>query len=332
MTTVITGATGCLGMSLTQRLLQEGHEVIALGRNLEHGAKLEQFGATFIACDITSQEPLKTICQPAKLIFHCAALSSTWGKKNDFYQANVIGTQHVIEATPSGAKLIYVSTPSIYFDFTEKHQIKENSILPRHMVNDYATTKFLAEKLIDHAWQEKNLPVITLRPRGIFGPYDKSIFPKILSLEKNGTLPIIGSGQQVVDITYVDNVVEALILASQASTDCYGKKYNITNDEPMTFLNIIAMLYRLMDKPLECKHYSYKTALHTARLIEIAYRFFHLKRAPKLTKYSVGVCALGQTLNIDAAKNELGYRPICAIEKGLQHFIDWYSNDYLSTF
>lgn len=319
-------------MSLTRRLLQEGHQVIALGRNLENGKKLEQSGANFIACDITTQEPLKSICQQAKLIFHCAALSSAWGKAHDFYQANVIGTQHVIAATPPDAKLIYVSTPSIYFDFTEKYHIKENSLLPKDMVNDYAKTKFLAERLIDHAWQEKNLPVITLRPRGIFGPYDKSIFPKILSLEKNGKLPIIGSGQQVVDITYVDNVVEALILASQASSDCYGKKYNITNDEPMTFLNIITMLYRLMNKPLECKHYSYKIALHTAHVIEKAHRFFRLKHAPKLTKYSVGVCALGQTLNIDAAKKELGYRPICSIEAGLQHFIDWYIHDHLSAF
>src|SRR6185437_15399197 len=109
-----------------------------------------------------------------------AALSSPWGKYKDFYQANVLGTENLIKAAPKDARFIHVSSPSIYFDFSEKHNIKEDDPLPRKPVNYYVKTKLMAEALIDKAFNEQQLNVITIRPRAIFGPYDRAILPRIL--------------------------------------------------------------------------------------------------------------------------------------------------------
>ncbi|CEG55622.1 NAD-dependent epimerase/dehydratase family protein [Legionella fallonii] len=324
MRCVVTGATGCLGLNLTQRLVQEGHEVMALGRNQHLGALLSQFGAQFVALDLNEKTRLQQLMQNAELIFHCAALSSPWGPYKDFYHANVVGTQHVIAATPSTARLIHVSSPSVYFDFTEKHQIKEEDVLPSKPVNHYIKTKRLAESLIDQAHQEQRIQVITIRPRALFGPYDRAIFPRLLKAERNGVLPLIGSGENIIDITFVDNVVESLILAAQAKNQFLGKKYNITNDEPQKLTSLITELYRALGKPLKVKYIPYSIAKNIAHCLEILYRLPFITQEPRLTAYSAGVLALGQTLNIEAAKTDLGYKPIVSVAEGMQRFAHWY--------
>jgi nucleoside-diphosphate-sugar epimerase len=184
MLSIVTGATGCLGLNLTKRLVADGHEVIALGRNEQLGKVINNIGAQFIAIDLQNKEKLKQIAQDSQVIFHCAALSSPWGRYNDFFEANVLGTQHVIDATPEHARLVHVSSPSIYFNFTEQYNIKEDAVLPKKPANYYVKTKLLAESLVDKAFQEKNLDVITLRPRAIFGAYDRAILPRLLLNEK----------------------------------------------------------------------------------------------------------------------------------------------------
>lgn len=323
MRCVITGATGCLGMSLTKRLVQDGHQVIALGRNQHLGTLLELTGAKFIKLDLQEKNRLKILAQEADVIFHCAALSSPWGRYNEFYQSNVLGTQHVIDATGKNTRLVHVSSPSIYFDFTEKYQIKEDSEIPRQAVNHYVKSKLLAEALVDKAFKEQNLNVVTIRPRAIFGPYDRSILPRLMKTEKRGVLPIIGSGNNRIDITYVDNVVESLILAATASNTVCGKKYNITNDESMSLIEIITLLYEAFNKPLKIKHISYNFARRLAYILELIHSFPGMGE-PKLTQYGCGVLALGHTLNIDAAKQDLNYKPLLSIAEGMRQFAHWY--------
>jgi nucleoside-diphosphate-sugar epimerase len=327
MVSVVTGATGCLGLNLTQRLLTQGVEVIALGRNETLGKILSQAGARFINVDLHDKVKLKKAIPPeAQTIFHCAALSSPWGRYQDFYTANVLGTQHVIDSTAETTRLVHVSSPSIYFDFSERHNIKEQEPLPEKPANHYVETKLMAETLIDKAYRENNLNVITLRPRAIFGPYDRAIFPRLLQSERKGVLPIIGSGQNLIDITYVDNVVESLLLAAKADTKFCGNKYNITNDEPQTLIHILRQLFDALQKSFTPKFIPYALAKNYAACLEKVYRLPFIYGEPRLTKYSAGVLSLGQTLNIEAAQNDLGYKPLFSIAQGIEHFAKWYQH------
>ncbi|CAM2859972.1 3-beta hydroxysteroid dehydrogenase/isomerase [Legionella steigerwaltii] len=324
MVCVVTGATGCLGLSLTHRLIVDGHEVIALGRNEQLGKMITQSGAKFIAVDLLDKEKLKKIAQNAQTIFHCAALSSPWGRYKDFYNANVLGTQHVIEATPPNTRLVHVSSPSIYFNFTEQHNIKEDAVLPLKPANYYVKTKLLAESLIDKAHQNHDLNVITLRPRAIFGPYDRAILPRILQNEKKGILPVIGTGQNLIDITYVENVVESLLLAAQVDQQFCGRKYNITNAEPQTLITILSELFRALQKPFRPKFIPYSIAKIYAASLEKLYRLSFTCKEPRLTRYSAAVLCVGQTLNIEAAQKDLGYQPKISINQGIERFAMWY--------
>lgn len=102
-----------------------------------------------------------------------------------------MGTQHIIDSTAETTRLVHVSSPSIYFDFSERHNIKEQEPLPKEPANHYVKTKLMAETLIDKAFREKNLNVITLRPRAIFGPYDRAIFPAYYKANAKVCYPLL---------------------------------------------------------------------------------------------------------------------------------------------
>ena len=237
MKMLVTGATSGLGRNLVTHLLQKGFDVTATGRNVTAGALLAQEGAKFLPANIADTKAIDTLCANIDMVFHCAALSSPWGQYNDFYSANVLGTKNVVAGCLKHhvSRLIHVSTPSIYFDFTAKLNINENDPLPKQPANYYAATKLEAEHIVEEAFEKYGLPVISIRPRAMFGPYDATIVPRILRASKGGRVPLIGGGNALVDATYVGNVVESLLLCAKAPASCFGKKYNITNGEPLPF-------------------------------------------------------------------------------------------------
>ena len=187
MKMLVTGGTGFLGQKLAFRLKNMGYEVTATGRNKTIGKVLEQNGIEFVHCPLEDRERVLQVCKDKDYIFHSGALSSPWGKYEDFYNANVLGTKHIIEGSQKyGIKrLIHVSTPSIYFYYDERQNVVENAKLPDTFVNHYATTKYMAEQAIDHAFAH-GLPVITIRPRALFGPEITRFFPVLLKYVKKG--------------------------------------------------------------------------------------------------------------------------------------------------
>jgi len=321
MKILVTGGTGFLGRHLAQRLVKQGHEVTITGRNITIGQTLEQTGLKFQAAQLEDANRIIPLCQNIDVVFHCGALSSPWGRYQDFYAANVIGTQNVIAGCQQYgvSRLIYVSTPSLYFDFQNRLNISEQAPLPAKPVNYYAKTKLQAEALIDQAFRDC-LPVITIRPRAIFGPYDNAIMPRILRASRGGRVPLINGGKAVVDLTYVDNVVDALLLCQNAPDIALGKKYNITNGEPLAVKEILALVFKALELPYHPRRIPYPLAYTAAFLMEI---WAH-HREPTLTRYSVGVLGKSQTLDISAAQRELGYQPRVSILEGIKRYAQWY--------
>lgn len=326
MKALVTGATGCLGRHLASRLLRDGWEVHATGRNFTVGAALKDMGIIFHKADLSDTNIIKSLCAHKDIIFHCGALSSPWGKYENFHQANVVGTHNIVEGCleHNVRRLVHVSTPSIYFDFTEKHQISETDKLPEKPVNHYVASKIKAEQIVDTAFKKNNLPVVTIRPRAIFGPYDKVIMPRILRAGRNGKVPHIEGGKALIDVTYVDNVVESLLLCGSASNRVLGKKYNITNGEPIRLKDLLERSFAALNFPFQPKHITYKTAYRAATLMEIIASLPFVSWEPTFTKYGVGVFSIGQTLDISAARCDLGYQPIVTLDQGIERFAAWW--------
>jgi len=329
MKSLVTGGTGFLGKRLALRLVELGHEVSVIGRNERVGLDLEESGINFIKADLKDTNEITEACKNQDYVFHCGALSSPWGKYQDFYNTNVLGTKNIIQGCQKHKikRLIYVSTPSIYFDFTDKFNISENTPLPENPVNDYAKTKLMAEKKIDKAFNE-GLPVITIRPRGIFGPGDTSILPRLIKANNNRFIPVIEHRKVLVDITYVDNIIEALLLCIDSPEYTLGKKYNITNGEPVLLYDFLENVITKLGYKFNPKTLSFNEAYKIAGLMEFISRTLLFGKEPALTQYTVGILARSQTLDISSAKRELGYVPKISINDGVDELIRWWKDKH----
>ena len=192
---LITGGTGFLGGQLALKLQQLNYDVTVLGRNPTIGAQLTAAGLRFIAADLQNAEAIAAACKSQDQVFHCGALSSPWGKAKDFYGINVLGTRHLIQGclTHSVQRLIHVSTSAVYFTYADQLQILESHPFPAP-VNAYAKTKQLAEQSIQQA-HNQGLFTLTIRPRGIFGPGDTTLLPRLLRASDRTGVPLIRQGK-----------------------------------------------------------------------------------------------------------------------------------------
>jgi len=330
MKTLVTGATGFLGGALTRRLHHMGWDVTALGRNPAKLNQLEDDGIRIVRTDISKKDQVTASFSAFDLVFHCAALPSPWGGFEKFYQANVIGTRNIVQACLENnvKRLVYISTPSIYFDYDSHIGVKENDPLPEP-ISHYAHTKRLAEEEIDKGFAQ-GLAVVSIRPRAIFGEGDTVIFPRLLSRLKTGRLPILGDGENIVDLTYVQNVVDALLLCAESPTNTLGKTYNISNGEPV---KIWELVNRICDE-LGFSHPRLKISRNAAYYVGGAFEFLYslipYSPEPPLTRMSVSMLANNTTLDISAAKKELGYQPRVSVEEGVQKFLKWWKESHPS--
>lgn len=327
MKIIVSGATGFLGKRLVQVLAERGHTVIGLGRNKAVGEELEKIGAFFSAIDLSQTLELEKIIAGADQVIHCAAMSTPWGKYGDFYAANVEGTQSILKASSQGriGRFIHVSTPSLYVEKSDKLNIGETDPLPEP-INDYAKTKLMAEKEVDKYFKQ-GLEAITIRPQGIFGVGDPHILPRIMRVAARGSFPVLGDGQNWIDMTHVDNVVNAIELCMKAPKVALGKKYNITNDQPVQNYKLLEEIFLRTNTKVKWKKISFEFAYNLAGVLEFVHRYVLTNSEPVLTRYSV--CALGKsrTLSLDAAKNDLNYSPVVPFTKAIDQYVEWWNRE-----
>ena len=248
MRILVTGGTGFLGGHVARALLAGKHHVVISGRDFAQAQRLIEAGAIPIRADLTDRGATMDSCRRVDVVCHVGALSSQWGRREDFFAANVSGTAAVIEGCRrhNVRRLVHISSPSVLFDGRDHLNLTEAAPYPRRFISEYSRTKKLAEDLVNAA---HDLPAAILRPKAIFGPGDRALLPRLIAAARAGRLPLIGNGQNRVDLTYVGNVVRAILLALDSDA-AVGKTYTITNDEhPLLWEVIRSVLTRLNIAP-----------------------------------------------------------------------------------
>ncbi|MGK9253029.1 NAD-dependent epimerase/dehydratase family protein [Paenibacillus humicus] len=325
MKALVTGGTGFLGSRLAARLRDAGWEVTAMGRSDEAGARLKKEGIRYLKGDLRDSGHVMQACAGQEAVFHCGALSASWGPYRDFQETNVQGTANVIAGCRrhGTARLVHVSTPSVCFGSSHRLNVRETDRLPARQASPYAATKRMAEEAVLDA-AAAGLSAIVLRPRAVFGPGDTSILPRLIQANAAGRLPMIGGGRALIDLTYVDNAVDALLLARQAPESLSGRVYHITNGEPIPFAEAAERLFRALGEPMRAKKLPFPAAYAAAALMELAAAAVPGGREPMLTRATAGMIGRSQTLDIGAARSELGYEPRASIDEGLAAFAAWW--------
>jgi nucleoside-diphosphate-sugar epimerase len=325
MKIIITGATGFIGRNLAESLHQGGIQVIATGRSLVVGKKLQEQGIEFIPADIKDQSQLNNAFSPADYVIHCAAKAGDWGSYREFYETNVIGTRNVINACKGNGirKIIYISTPSAYFNGKDRYNILESEPLPQKQFN-YGKTKLMAESEL-LVLEKEGFKTIILRPRAVYGKYDQNIVPRFLRLAEKKNLPLINGGKALVDITYVGNVVSAVKNCFTAPDDAWNEVYNISNGFPITMKEWISQLLEIFDRPFKPKDVPEPIAKTIAVINELVSILPFGNKKPELTRFTAGYVAKSMTLSIEKAKQKLNYVPAISNKEGFEIVRKWYA-------
>lgn len=325
---LVTGATGGLGRNAVRLLLARGVAVRACGRNAGVGAELARQGAHFVALDLALAPPaqLAALLDGVDAVWHCAALSSPWGAEADFVAANVNATGALLEAAGRGGvgRFVHVSTPAIYFDYRHRAEVPEG-FRPARYVNHYARTKAQAEALVQAAVaRHPAMRCVILRPRAIFGPHDQVLVPRLDGLLRRGggRLALPRGGAVKLDLTYVDNVVEALWLATTHAALASGSAFNITNHEPVRLREVLHSLFcEALGRPLRIVALPYPLLAAAARAMQAL--AWLSGREPALTPYSLGAISYDMTLSNASASAVLGYRPVVSLAEGIRRTAAW---------
>lgn len=321
---LVTGASGFIGGHVARHLHAQGHPVIATGRDAVALDALRQAGIAVRPADLAT-EPVEPLLQGVERIVHAAALSAPWGWRSDFLLANVTATERLLAAARrAGVRhLVHLSSPSIYFRMQDQSQIPEPFVPPTRWITAYAESKWLAEQTV-LARCDARLTAVMLRPRAVFGPGDRAIFPRIVQRAASGRFPLVDGGRAVIDLTHVDNVVQAVDLALTHSPAGNVATFNITNGEPMAVRRVLDHLFSVLDMPVRYVRLPRRLAMPLAALVEAVAARLPAHPEPPVSRYTLGVLAYSQTLDIRAARGVLGYRPQVGVLEGISRLAaDW---------
>ncbi len=306
MKVVVTGGAGFIGSHLAARLVREGHEVkvvdnFATGRreNLaEVGGALE-----LLEGDIADETFLQKAFAGAEAVLHAAALPSvprSWSDPLESLRSNALGTSLVAKAAISAgvAAVVYSSSSSVYGD--QPGDSKVEDMTPRPL-SPYGYSKLLGEEvLLAHA-RAGDLKAIALRYFNVFGPRQdpnsqySAVIPRFITAALAGKpLTIHGDGKQSRDFTYVDNVVDANLLALGCRE--MAAIVNIACGESITLLELVDVIGRLRGCRLDVVHDA---------------------PSPGDIMHSRADCGLARRL--------LGYTPAVSFEKGLELTYEHYA-------
>ena len=329
---LLTGATGFLGGYVIKELLEhEGLSVIAVGRNEKRGSELESMSGLvcFAKADITDKEQLRSIFASEKpdYVIHTGALSSAWGKYEDFYNANVLATKNIAELCIEHGirRMVYISSPSVYTAKRDRLNIKEDDFDPENKLNFYIKTKILSENEL-HKLEEKGLDLVILRPRGLIGPGAPSLMPRLMRANGKIGIPLIRKGRITVDITCVQNVAYACYLA-MITADAKGGTFNITNGEPSEFGKLLELFCNEAGETAKFLNLPFGLLFAVASVLEFIYKILPTNKEPVLTRYTVCTLSFSQSLDISKAKDILGYSPKISLKEGIREYGKWWQTN-----
>lgn len=306
MKCLVTGGAGFIGSHLVRALLQKGHDVRVLDNySTGKSENIEALPIEAIEGDVRDYFRVQDAVEGVDYVFHLAALASVGRSIRDpltTHSVNETGTLTVLEAArKAGVKrVVYAASSSAYGNSPLLPKCETAKPAP---ASPYAISKLTGEYYCRVYWETFNLETACVRYFNVFGPRQDpqseyaAVIPRFITSALDGESPVIyGDGKQSRDFTYVENAVQATILAASVP-QAAGQVINVACGERRSLLDVIEMLEELVADRIEPR-------FETARAGDV--------------KHSQA--------DIELARLLLGYEPEIGFKEGLKETVEWFRN------
>ncbi|MEL6265037.1 MAG: NAD-dependent epimerase/dehydratase family protein [Pseudomonadota bacterium] len=318
---LVTGATGFTGGHLARRLLREGVPVRALvrSRNSATAQSLAEAGAELVEGDVGEASAVEAASAGVSHVFHIAALYRTANHPDsEYYRVNRDSVSHVLAAAERhGVKrIVQCSTCGVHGDVAEIPANEETAFNPGDV---YQRSKLAGEEIAQAAMAEGR-PVSVVRPTGIYGPGDMR-FLKLFRTVQNGTFRMFGSGEIAYHMTYVDDMVEGLLLAG-TRPKAIGEVFLIGDEHYSTLNEVVRDVAACVGVSPPRGRLPVAPLMAAATLCEFACRPLGID--PPLHRRRVAFFTKARAFSIEKAQRLLDFRPSVPLPEGLARTAAWY--------
>lgn len=321
---LVTGATGQLGSHIVEQLRAAGETVRVLVRPGRDRAFLEGQGVEIIEGDLRDPEAIGRAVKDAAIVYHCAAKVSDWGPWRDFEEEAVTSTRNVLAACMLAKvqRLLHVSSISVYGHpkLAEGAKIAEDTPLGQGfwMWDYYPRAKLLAEQIA------REYPQTTVvRPSWLYGPRDRVTIPRVIPALLERRVPIIGSGENYLNIIYASDVARGAILAAN-HPQAVGQAYNLCSVGEVKQIDLLNALTDALSLPRITKHVPYGLAIRWAFVQECWKRLIRSAKPPTITRRAIYLIGRSTAYSTEKAERELGWRREIDIREGVGRTLEWF--------
>jgi nucleoside-diphosphate-sugar epimerase len=328
MKILVTGAGGFIGGYLLKKLLAAGHKVRGLALDEADAARIRSAGDVEVVFgDIRDVEALREAALGADAVIHAAARVSDWGTWPLFQAITVRGTQNMLQAAADAGvgRFLLFSSTAVYPRMARgAPPMDETSPYagPDNPWGFYGRSKILAEGEALRYQREGRLGVTIIRPVSIYGPGDRTFFPRIIRYLRSPTAAWVGSHDPYVPFLYVTDAAEGAMLAA-TSEKAAGKIYTLGPDPEFGLREFLGAICRELNLRPPRFTVPYALAAALGNVSEGWARSIRAKEAPSMTRMSVFLMSQDQRFDVSKARRDLGWQSQVSMEDGVRLTADW---------
>ena len=318
MKVLVTGASGLLGAGVAQILASRGDQVTVLQR------RPAGLGLPEVLADVADPAAIRDAVAGQEAVVHLAAKVNVVGPWREYRRANIDGTRHVVQACRDAGvtRLVYVSSPSVAHSGRSLVGVAAEPADPVSTSGPYARSKAVAEQ-IALAADRGALAVVAVRPHLVWGPGDTQLVGRIVARARAGRLPIIGSGAALVDSTYVDNAVDALVAAVDRCPQVRGEALVVTNGEPRPIGEILVGLCNAAGVRPPHHRVPKRLAVGAGAVLQAVWP--NGNGEPPITRFVAEQMSTAHWFDQRRSREVLHWRPRVSLDEGFAALARWYA-------
>ena len=322
---LVTGAAGFIGGALFKRLVEYDLDVTGTVLYPEEANELESQGYRAKVLDLASEEPWDGLLEGMDIVFNIAALFQEAEHGESMYRkVNVDGTLKLARtAANCGVKrFVHCSTVGVHGNVKEVPCTEQTSFNP---MDEYHRTKLKGElAVLDFAktLSDKDMIVTVNRPAMVYGPGDERML-KLFSAIQSGKFVMIGSGEVLAHLGYIEDQVDSLLLgAVRPRGDVHLEAFNIASGSYISLNELVSSIAEATGKQIPKWKIPVAPVWLAGLLCEILCRPFGVK--PPIFRRRVGFFTHNRAFDLSKAREKLGYESRVDHKQGIRMTVDWY--------